>query len=69
MKITLSEFIAEIGDVEFSRRFKTPVRTVQSWRRRERRPRPAQAQELIRLANGRLDFTAIYGHRVKLTRG
>lgn len=69
MKITLPEFIAEIGDIEFSRRLKTPVRTVQSWRRRERRPRPTQAQEIIRLANGRLDFEAIYGSRSRFTDG
>ena len=60
MKITLPEFIAEIGDVEISQQLKTPLRTVQSWRRRERRPRPAQAQELIRISNGRLDFDSIY---------
>lgn len=61
MKITLAEFISELGDAEFSRRLKTPIRTVQSWRRRERLPRPAQAQEIIELAAGRLDFESIYG--------
>jgi hypothetical protein len=62
MKTTLPQFIAEMGDAEISRRLNgTPIRTIQSWRRRERRPRLAQAQELINLSDGRLDFQAIYG--------
>jgi hypothetical protein len=61
MKISLPEFIAELGDDEISSRMRTPVRTVQSWRRRERRPRPAQAEELIRISEGRLNFDSIYG--------
>lgn len=62
MKTTLPQFIAEIGEAEISRRLNgTPIRTIQSWRRRERRPRLAQAQELIDVSDGRLDFQAIYG--------
>lgn len=61
MKMTLPEFITELGDAEFARRTRTPIRTVQSWRRRERMPRPSQAQGIIRIADGRLDFEGIYG--------
>ncbi|ODT97285.1 MAG: hypothetical protein ABS82_01135 [Rhodanobacter sp. SCN 67-45] len=61
MKMTLPEFITELGDAEFAHRTSTPIRTVQSWRRRERVPRPSQAQEIIRLFGDRLDFEGIYG--------
>lgn len=61
MKMTLPEFISELGDAEFARLVKAPIRTVQSWRRRERMPRPEQAREIIQLSDGRLDFEAVYG--------
>lgn len=38
-----------------------PLRTVQSWRRRERMPRPEQAREIVKLAGGRVTFEGIYG--------
>lgn len=60
MSTSLSAFIAELGDTEISRRLGVPLRTVQSWRRRERTPRPQQAKALIDLAEGRLSFESVY---------
>jgi len=61
MKMTLPEFISEHGDAEFAALVEEPIRTVQSWRRRERMPRPGKARKIIRIANGRLDLASIYG--------
>lgn len=58
---TLSEFIVEIGDVAASRLFGVKLRTIQSWRRRERYPRPDQAHEIVRLAGGKVDYAGIFG--------
>jgi hypothetical protein len=57
---TLPEFIAELGDSEAARLFGVPERTVQSWRRRERFPRPAMASRIIDVAGGRLNMGGIY---------
>lgn len=59
--MTLPDFIAELGDEEAARLLDAPLRTVQSWRRRERKPRPAQAARIIAAAEGRLDYAGIYG--------
>lgn len=61
MILLLPQLIAEIGDAEFAALHSIPVRTVQSWRRRERLPRPEQARAIVRLANGRISFDGIYG--------
>ena len=62
MTMQLPDLIAEIGDAEFGRLVGAPVRTVQSWRRRERLPRPEQARQIVRLAAGRISFEGIYGN-------
>ena len=61
MGMSLPDFITEFGDAEFAEALGAPVRTVQSWRRRERLPRPEQAREIVRLGAGRIDFDGIYG--------
>lgn len=61
MKMTLPEFIIEQGDAEFAQLVDARLRTVQSWRRRERMPRPVQARKIIQIAAGRLDLDSIYG--------
>lgn len=61
MGLSLTEFIDEIGDAEFAQAMGAAVRTVQSWRRRERLPRPEQAREIVRLGAGRIGFDGIYG--------
>lgn len=57
---TLPEFITEIGDAEAARLFQAPMRTIQSWRRRERTPRPAQAPMIIEASGGRVTYEGIY---------
>ena len=61
MSTPLPEYIAEMGDEAFMQMVGVPLRTVQSWRRRERRPRPEQAREIVKLAGGRVTFEGIYG--------
>lgn len=63
--MTLSEFIAEVGDRTAAELFRAPVRTIQSWRRRERYPRPATAQEIIGATDGRVTMQGIYGPLVE----
>lgn len=58
---TLPEFIAEIGDPAAADLFSVPVRTIASWRRRERTPRPAQAQQIVERTQGRVTFEGIFG--------
>jgi len=57
----LPELIAEVGDAEFARLVSAPVRTVQSWRRRERLPRPEQARKIVRQWAGQITLDGIYG--------
>lgn len=45
----LTEYIASIGDTEASQLFGIKERTAKSWRLGERRPRPEQAKEIVRL--------------------
>ncbi len=61
MTMPLPDLIAEVGDAEFAQLLGAPIRTVQSWRRRERLPRPEQAREIVRLFGGRITFDGIYG--------
>lgn len=60
MKKTLPEFIAALGDAAAAELFGVPERTVASWRRRERIPRPALARRIIDAASGELDMDSIY---------
>lgn len=57
---TLPEFIAELGDSKAARLFGVTERAVQSWRRRERLPRPAMAARIIEAAAGRVSMAGIY---------
>lgn len=61
MSTHLPDFIAETGDDACVELFGVPLRTIQSWRRRERLPRPEQAREIVRLTSGRVTFDGIYG--------
>lgn len=58
--MSLPEYIEFIGDAKASVAFGVPARTVQSWRRRERVPRPAKAAEIVSIAGGALTMESIY---------
>ena len=60
MTISLPEFIADVGDEASAELFGVKLRTIQSWRRRERIPRPDQAQAMVLVAGGRLSLESIY---------
>lgn len=65
MNMTLPEYISEIGDEEAAKRFAVPVRTIQSWRRRERYPRPLQARRIVEASEGRLTLDGVYQAEAK----
>lgn len=43
----LPDYIAQVGATRFAKQFNVKKRTVDSWRRMERRPRPEKAQEIV----------------------
>lgn len=57
----LSKFIEEIGDEAASKAFGVKLRTVQSWRRGERLPRPRQVARIVAGSGGRVGLAGIYG--------
>lgn len=57
----LKTFIEKHGDDECAKLFGSPVRTVASWRRKERTPRPKKAYEIVRLTGGEVSIDGIYG--------
>lgn len=62
MTTSLANFITEVGDAKAGVLFQVKLRTVQSWRRGERFPRPEQARIIVDATNGRVDMQGIYGH-------
>jgi len=65
MNKTLPEFISEVGAEEAARLFNIQPRTAESWKRRERYPRPAKAPEIIAATRGVVDYEGIYGPDVR----
>lgn len=59
--ISLSEFIAEIGDEEAGRLFGVSARAAKSWRLRDRYPRPETADRIVVRTSGRVTHEGIYG--------
>jgi hypothetical protein len=57
----LPEYIKKYGDEKCAELFRSKVRTVGAWRRRERYPRPAKAQEMIVASRGELTMAGIFG--------
>ena len=43
----LPDYIKQVGVKRFAKQFKVKERTVESWRRMERRPRPETAQAIV----------------------
>lgn len=60
MSRSLPEFIESVGDEAAAELFGAKVRTVQSWRRRERYPRPEQARQIVEATGGAVDFAGIF---------
>ena len=60
MAISLPEFIESVGDECAAQLFRAKLRTVQSWRRRERYPRADQARRIVEVTEGRVDFSGIF---------
>lgn len=58
--MTLADYIRMIGDPAAAKLFGEEVRTIQSWRRLERRPRTEKAPEIIRVTGGKVTWSGIY---------
>lgn len=55
-----TQYIAEHGDAECAERWGVKARTVASWRRRERLPRPEQARVIVAETRGQVSMEDIY---------
>lgn len=58
--LSLSAYIAMLGDEEFARRYGVKERTAQAYRLGERKPRPARARAIVEGSDGQLSFASIY---------
>lgn len=57
----LPEYIKTVGDARASEIFGESIRTVRSWRYRDRRPRPITAHKIVEATNGEVTLADIYG--------
>lgn len=55
----LTDYIQQVGDEKFARRFGWKTRKVMSWRLGDRRPRPEEAQIIV--AKTPVTYEGIYG--------
>jgi len=55
----LISYLTQKGDAEAAKLFGVSKRTIQSWRLKERRPRPEQAQVIVKKSP--VTFEGIYG--------
>ena len=56
----LKQYIQENGDNKCAELFNVKPRTVASWRRGERHPRPEQANQIVSATNGVVTMNGIY---------
>jgi len=61
--MNLPDYIQKVGYDEAARVFEVKRRTVEAWRRGERRPRPAQANIIV--ARSPVTYEGIYGSGAK----
>lgn len=47
VEMRLPDYIQQVGVAKFAKAFRVKPRTVESWKRMERRPRPEKAQEIV----------------------
>jgi hypothetical protein len=70
IKMTLSEYIKEIGEQNLADLIGVSRTTTKSWRYFVRTPKVKQAKKLINISNGLLDWESIYGdtHNMEVDR-
>jgi DNA-binding transcriptional regulator YdaS (Cro superfamily) len=56
----LKTYLKQMGDSEAARLFGVKPRTILSWRRGERRPRPSQAARIVEVTQGEVSYEGIY---------
>ena len=60
-EMTLSRYIKFLGHKKAARDFKCSEASCKSWRYGYRQPSIAQAKQIIKVTEGRLNFESIYG--------
>jgi hypothetical protein len=58
--LSLPQYIESVGDAVAADLFRVKLRTVESWRRRERFPRAEQARLIVRVTDGQVDYRGIF---------
>lgn len=58
--MTLNDYIDHVGDSAAAKRFGVEVRTIASWRRGERQPRPETAWLIEERTGGAVSFAECY---------
>lgn len=61
----LSEYITQIGDKAAAKLFGISERVAQSYRNKERRPRPERARHIIEASGGKVDWNGIYAQPLR----
>lgn len=59
--MNLSTYIQKNGDTYCAKLFNVTRRTIASWRRAERVPRPEKAIEIVAATKGKIDVSGMYG--------
>ena len=62
-KMTLQDFIRDMGDGRAAALFGVKERTAASWRRGERFPRAQDIPRMIELSGGRLEYASFFHGR------
>jgi hypothetical protein len=58
--MNLAEYIKDVGHEEAAKLFGVSIFTVKSWRWGLRTPRPAKANEIVRLTGGAVSLAGIF---------
>ena len=61
VRVTLSEYIQDVGISVVAKKIGTSESTVKAWRYYSRVPRVKQAKQLMNITNGLLTWDSIYG--------
>ena len=68
-EITLSRYIKFLGYKKAAKDFKCSEASCKSWRYGYRQPSIAQAKQIIKVTEGRLNYESIYGSMCEILEG
>lgn len=58
--MNITEYIKSVGVPVIAKQIGVTERAVQSWKLRQRKPRPEDAMKLVELSGGMISFSSIY---------